>query len=98
MTKDPLLAQDLTSTTFERALAAWSRFDPRRASALTWLCQLARTATLDHFRAEERRRRREERYAREQPTVGAEPSGGTPFSPVLERALATLSAADREVI
>ena len=98
MTKNPTLADDLTSATFERALSAWARFDPRRASALTWLCQLARTVTLDHFRAEERRRRREERYAREQAEETSAPPFGAAFSPALERALATLSAADREVI
>jgi RNA polymerase sigma-70 factor (ECF subfamily) len=98
MTKNPTLADDLTSATFERALSAWGRFDPRRAGALTWLCQVARTVTLDHFRAEERRRRREERFAREQPAEEAGPSADAPFSPALERALHTLSAADREVI
>ena len=98
MTKNPTLSDDLTSATFERALVAWGRFDPRRASALTWLCQIGRTVTLDHFRAEERRRRREDRFAREQPEEAAAPSVGRAFSPALERALQTLSAADREVI
>ena len=60
MTKNPTLAEDLTSATFERALGSWGRFDPGRGSAVTWLCQLARSVALDHFRAEERRRHREE--------------------------------------
>ena len=98
MTKNPTLAEDLTGATFERALSAWGRFDPRRGSALTWLCQLARSVALDHFRAEQRRRGREERFAREQEPGDAELAAGSPFSPTLERALATLSALDREVI
>ena len=95
LTRDPALAEDLASETFERALRAWRRFDPRRASARTWLCALARNAALDWFRAERRRRRREEAVAerdggQELPELG--------LSPQLERALSTLSAADREVI
>ncbi|MGZ8694729.1 MAG: RNA polymerase sigma factor [Gaiellaceae bacterium] len=97
LTKDGTLAEDLTADTFERALRAWARFDPRRGGVRTWLCQLARTAALDHFRAERRRRGREERYARDREPAQPEPGAGA-FSPELERGLAALSAAEREVI
>ncbi len=91
------LAEELTAVTFEKALARWRRFDPRRGSARTWLCQLARSVALDHFRAEERRRRRETAYAAREP--GAErPPLVDGLSPALERALRSLSAADREVL
>lgn len=96
MTANPSTAEDLTSETFERALLRWTRFDPRRGTAQTWLCQLARSAALDHFRAEERRRRREERVA--EPDHGAEVELPDEYGPVLRQALRTLSAADREVI
>jgi RNA polymerase sigma-70 factor (ECF subfamily) len=97
LTKDGTVAEDLAADTFERALRQWRRFDPARASARTWLCQLARTTALDHFRADARRRRREARYAREDvsPQHAPAPTG---LSPELERALASLSAAEREVI
>jgi RNA polymerase sigma-70 factor (ECF subfamily) len=97
LTGDRTVAEELTSVTFERALHRWSRFDPKRGSAKTWLCQLARTATLDHFRAEQRRRRREETYAA---TVseGGEPVYGDGLSPALDDALAELSASEREVV
>ena len=94
LTGDRSLAEDLTGETFEKAFRTWRRFDPRRGSARTWLCQIARTAALDHFRAEERRRRREDRFARERvesedpPTVPGE----------LGIALARLSPAEREVV
>ena len=97
MTKDATTADDLTGETFARALTAWKRFDERRGSARTWLCQIARSAALDHFRAEERRRKREQAYAATQP----ESDDRDPFvalSPALRKALAELSAADREVI
>src|SRR3954466_11956508 len=61
LTGDRAVAEDLTGETFEKAFRTWRRFDPRRGSARTWLCQIARTVALDHFRSEERRRRREER-------------------------------------
>jgi RNA polymerase sigma-70 factor (ECF subfamily) len=96
LTKDGSLAEDLTADTFERALRLWARFDPRRASVRTWLCQLARTAALDHYRAERRRRGREERYANDREAEPAELASG--LSPELERALAALSPMEREVI
>jgi RNA polymerase sigma-70 factor (ECF subfamily) len=96
MTGDPALAEDLTSVTFERALRRWRRFDPRRGSARTWLCQLARGAALDHFRSERRRHRREEAAGREREDV--ELSFGEGLSPELEDGLARLSAGEREVI
>jgi RNA polymerase sigma-70 factor (ECF subfamily) len=95
-TRDRAVAEDLTAETFEKALRQWRRFDPRRGSARTWLCQLARTAALDHFRAEERRRRREHSYALEQEPVEEGVFGG--LSPALARALSELSAGEREVI
>jgi RNA polymerase sigma-70 factor, ECF subfamily len=95
-TRDHAVAEELTAETFEKALRQWRRFDPRRGSARTWLCQLARTAALDHFRAEDRRRRREHTYAQDQQPVEEGVFGG--LSPALERALGALSAGEREVI
>ena len=95
LTRDPLLAEDLTAETFEKALRLWPRFDARRGSARTWLCQIARTAALDWFRAEERRRRREERAAPPEHVDAPLVEG---LSPALEAALASLSAGEREVV
>jgi RNA polymerase sigma-70 factor, ECF subfamily len=98
LTGDRSLAEDLTAATFERALKIWRRFDPRRASAKTWLCQIARSAALDHFRAEERRRRREGAYAASEPRDASEAPLAEGLSPSLEAALRGLSATDRELI
>ena len=97
-TGDRAVAEDLTAETFERACRHWRRYDPRRASAKTWLCQIARSTALDHFRAEERRRRRDTAYALREPVAldGDLLAGG--FSPGLEEALRALSAGEREVI
>src|ERR671919_2452758 len=97
LTRDPVRAEDLTADTFERALRLWSRYDPRKGSARTWLCQVARTTALDHFRAAERRRRREATYAREELRRSEGPLVEG-LSPELEDALRGLTAAEREVI
>jgi RNA polymerase sigma-70 factor, ECF subfamily len=98
LTADPTLSEDLTVETFERALRRWDRFDRRRGGARTWLCQLARSAALDHFRAEDRRRRREDRYAVRELREVAPPNFGEGLSLELEQALAELSRAEREVV
>jgi len=95
ITRDRSLAEDLTADTFEKALKAWRRFDATRGSARTWLCQIARTTALDWFRAEDRRRRREERAAAPDHLDASFAEG---LSPELEAALRELSAAEREVI
>src|SRR3954467_7519965 len=96
LTGDRASAEELTAETFARACGGWPRFDPRRGSVRPWLCQLARSTALDHFRAEARRRRREDRFA------AREPRGtdvfGEGLSPELEQALPRLSAAEREVV
>ena len=97
VTRDHATAQDLTSETFEKAFRSWRRFDPRRSSPRTWLCRIARNAALDHFRSEERRRRRETAYAGE-PEADERSLGPEGLSPRLEAALAELSAAEREVV
>ena len=95
LTRNRELAEDLASATFEKALRQWSRFDPRRASARTWLVGIARTTALDWFRAESRRRRREEAAA---PPEAHEADFVEGLSPALQDALATLSAGEREVL
>jgi RNA polymerase sigma-70 factor (ECF subfamily) len=97
MTRDRTTAEDLTGETFEKAFRSWRRFDPRRAGPRTWLCQIARNTALDHFRSEERRRRRETRYAADAPETD-DRSLGEGLSPSLEAALAELSAGEREVV
>jgi RNA polymerase sigma-70 factor (ECF subfamily) len=95
LTRDRSLAEDLTADTFEKALRLWRRFDPGRASARTWLCQIARTTALDWFRSEERRQKREQRAAAPEHVEAAFAEG---LSPAVEAALAGLSAGEREVI
>jgi RNA polymerase sigma-70 factor (ECF subfamily) len=93
LTGDRAVAEDLTGETFEKAFRAWRRFDPRRGTARAWLCRIARHAALDYFRSEERRLRREDRYARD--VAAEEPAWG---EGALAAALGELSPAEREVV
>ena len=94
LTGNRAVAEDLTGETFEKAFRVWRRFDPRRGSARAWLCKIARGIALDYFRAEERRRRREARFAQELQEVEEPPYGeGT-----IASALDALSPAEREVV
>jgi len=95
LTGDRTAAEDLAAETFEKAFRTWRRFDPRRGSPRTWLCSIARTVAIDWFRAETRRRRREETYARDLPDA-EELMDGLP-GPV-EQAMRELTPAEREVI
>ena len=95
LTRDRETAEDLASSTFEKALRLWERFDPDRGSARTWLLGIARTTALDWFRAESRRRRREEATAAHERVEEAFVEG---LSPELETALRSLSAGEREVL
>jgi RNA polymerase sigma-70 factor (ECF subfamily) len=95
LTGDRSAAEDLAAETFEKAFRSWRRFDPRRAAPRTWLCRIARSVAVDWFRAETRRRRREEIYSRHA-AESEELGDGLP--PALEQALHELSPAEREVV
>jgi RNA polymerase sigma factor (sigma-70 family) len=95
-------AEDLTQEVFERALRAWSRFDPERGSARTCLLAIARNVLIDHYRTD---RSGAERPLGEEPgEVPYERAGITEAMPVLgpspeiEAALAVLVERDREVL
>jgi len=95
LTGDRTAAEDLTAETFERAFRSWRRYDPRRSAPRTWLCQIGRTVAIDWFRAEARRRKREETYSRDLEHV-TELVDGLPGP--LQQALLRLSPAEREVV
>lgn len=93
---DTPTAEDLTQLTFERALRAWSRFDPRRGSIGGWLLTIARNTLIDHVRRD--------RSAllvpideQQLPTVPG-PEASASGSPELLVALEHLAEREREVI
>ncbi len=98
LTKNWALAEDLTSETFETAFRKWRRFDPRRGTPRAWLLAIARTTALDWFRADARRRRREERADAAEPRQRGEEGFGEGLSATLEDGLRALTAGEREVV
>ena len=75
----------------------WRRFDPRRGTPRAWLLAIARSTALDWFRADGRRRKREERAGTAERRVSTN-EAFEGFSPVLEAGLRELTAGEREVV
>lgn len=98
LTKNPAVAEDLTGDTFEAAFRKWRRFDPRRGTHRAWLLAIARTTALDWFRADARRRKREERADAGHHRPADEGGFGEGLSPELEEGLRALTAGEREVV
>ncbi|MDQ3729969.1 MAG: sigma-70 family RNA polymerase sigma factor, partial [Actinomycetota bacterium] len=97
-------AEDLTQATFERALRAWDRFDPKRASAKTWILVIAKNVLIDHYRRSGSRREEplpEEHLdgglGRHEPYERIDETGLGP-APELTDALGQLGVREREVI
>jgi RNA polymerase sigma-70 factor (ECF subfamily) len=70
-------AEDVTSQVFMNAYQAYARFEWRNSTPAAWLFRIARNATLDHFRAGNRRDRlrrtiEREPQAEEDPAAQAE--------------------------
>lgn len=94
-------AEDLTQLTFERALAAWHRFDPSKAPLVTWLFAIARNLLIDHHRAAAARPREgvslEAIDSAREPRVEG-PERQVALSIELSAALAALSERERDVL
>ena len=92
------IAEDLPSETFERALTAWSRYDPTRGPVLPWLVTIARRIALDHFRSDARRRGRELRAAAAEVVPESPYERTADLPPQMAAALAGLTPTEREVV
>lgn len=97
LTKNRAVAEDLTGETFEAALRKWRKFDPRRGTPRAWLIAIARSTALDWFRADGRRRKREERVGAAEARHAAH-AAFEGFSPALDAGLRELTAGEREVV
>lgn len=109
-TGDRVQAEDLLADTFERALRARQRFDPRRASEKTWLYAIALNCARDHLRRRASEGRAIERVGSEERAgVGPslvdawDPRSGSELDAIAERdaiarVLPILSAEEREAI
>jgi RNA polymerase sigma-70 factor (ECF subfamily) len=98
-TGDRALAEDLLADTFEHVLRARRPFDRRKASEKTWLYTIALNLLRDDARRNAARARAFERVGATTPAA----AGEREFESVehrdeIERALATLTAEEREAI
>jgi RNA polymerase sigma factor (sigma-70 family) len=91
-------AEDLTQMTFERALRAYARYDESLASVQTWLIAIARNLLIDHVRSDRGAAQRAVDEVPESLLPAAEDRHRIGLDPDLERALATLSDRERELI
>jgi RNA polymerase sigma-70 factor (ECF subfamily) len=67
-------AEDITAQVFVNAYQAYGRFEARNQTPAAWLFRIARNATLDHFRAFNRRERLR-RTVEHQPVAEEDPAG-----------------------
>jgi RNA polymerase sigma-70 factor (ECF subfamily) len=93
------LAEDLVAETFERALTARRRFDPRKGSEKTWVYAIALNLLRDHGRRKTVEQRALERVS----TEGRAVSGDSALTALeqsdeLHRALARLGEQEREAV
>jgi RNA polymerase sigma factor (sigma-70 family) len=95
-TGNPALAEDLLADTFEKALRARRRFDPRRGSTKSWLYSIALNTLRDHARRRDVAERAAERLTPPEAAEDVEESFGRRDE--LARALAALSDEEREVV
>lgn len=90
-------AEDLTQATFERALAAWDRFDPARAGVECWLLAIAQHLLIDLDRR--RRARPADPVPNDELDATAEaPEPRIGPSPELAAALGRLTGPSRHVL
>jgi RNA polymerase sigma-70 factor, ECF subfamily len=98
-TGDRPLAEDLLADTFERALKARRRFDPRKSSEKTWLYTIALNLLRDHARRNAAGQRALGRVlAGEQNPPVQSNLDAVGERDALHRALEALSTEEREVI
>jgi RNA polymerase sigma factor (sigma-70 family) len=97
-TGDRLLSEDLLADTFERALRARRRFDPRRASEKTWLYAIALNCLRDHARRRGTEGRALERIAGARSQESSGEMEDVSDRDLISRGLATLSDEEREAV
>jgi RNA polymerase sigma-70 factor (ECF subfamily) len=95
-TGDRALAEDLLADAFERVLRSGKSYDRRKGSEKTWLYAIALNVLRDHARRAGAEGRA---YARVgEPAAAHDPLAAVEHRDELDRALATLSAEEREAV
>ena len=91
------LAEELTQLTFVEATRRHASFDGR-SDVMTWLCAIARHKLADHYRRLERDERRHLRLVVREIPVAGDQTPAAEERDAIERAMRTLSAAQRAAL
>ena len=93
-------AEDLTQQTFERALKAWSRYDPAQPASRRgcWRSRATCSSTTSRADRSARRQPLDELDGGHDALVAAADEPDLGLEPDLEQALASLGAREREII
>ncbi|HVX33020.1 MAG TPA: sigma-70 family RNA polymerase sigma factor [Solirubrobacterales bacterium] len=97
-TGDRALAEEILADTFERVLRSRSRFDPRRASAKTWIYSIALNRLRDLARRREAERRALDRSAAGTPAAAGDETDRIEVRGTVAAALAQLDEMEREAV
>jgi RNA polymerase sigma factor (sigma-70 family) len=97
-TADRPLAEDLLSDTFERAIRARRRFDPRKASEKNWLYAIALNCLRDHKRREGAEERAYELAAADATGMARDPAPAVEARDAVSRALEGLSEEEQDAL
>jgi RNA polymerase sigma-70 factor (ECF subfamily) len=98
-TGDRPLAEDIVADTFERVLRSRVRFDRRKSSEKTWIYSIALNLLRDHARRVAVATRAHEFSPATRPgSPSADPFDGVDDRDLIQRALSTLPAEEREAI
>ena len=91
-------ADEIVADVFERALKSWSRYDPEKGEAPTWLFSIAFRCVADHYRTERRLAFAELPETPDQADGPAEQLEGAQEQRALLAALGRLSGEQREIV
>ncbi|HTY82114.1 MAG TPA: sigma-70 family RNA polymerase sigma factor [Dehalococcoidales bacterium] len=98
---DRSLAEDITSTVFEKALAKFNQYNEEKAALSTWVFSIARNTITDHFRASAREHNVPLEAAEDKPAGGLSPEQQAETSEecrILHSCIKKLSAPEQEIV
>jgi RNA polymerase sigma-70 factor, ECF subfamily len=98
---DKFLAEDITSTVFEKALTKFDQYNAEKAAMSTWIFRIARNTLIDHYRANSREHTVQLDEALDTPENNQSPEQAVieeEESQMLKRCIAKLSPPEQEIV